>query len=203
VIASGAIGRHPAHPPSYPPSSPRDTAAEAYGVPAAELARIVRRAVQRASRGVEHDLDDAAQDALCRMLDDDRARFDGRRALVGFVALRARWTLADGRRRECRAGRLHARYLDEHVTTSPSPEDEAIAAEDAAARAALAADVARAVASLEPDARAVVMAHDLGGASLRVLAHQAGVNVSTLSRRRAAALAALETAVTLCGARHR
>jgi RNA polymerase sigma factor (sigma-70 family) len=171
--------------------------ADTYGVPAAELARLVRRAVQRASCGVEHDLDDAAQDALCRILDDDRARFDGGRGVVGFVALRARWTLADGRRRECRAGRLHARYLDEQATTAPSPEDEAIAAEDDAARAVHAADVARAVASLDPDARAIVIAHDLGGASLRVLARQAGVNVSTLSRRRTAALAAI---VALCGA---
>jgi RNA polymerase sigma factor (sigma-70 family) len=167
-------------------------------VPAAELARIVRRAVRRASRRVEHDLEDAAQDALCRILDDDRVRFDGRRALVGFVALRARWTLADGRRRECRAARLHARYLDEAATTAPSPEDEAIAAEDAMARATTAAAVGRAIEALDPDARAIVMAHDLGGVSLRVLARTAGVNVSTISRRRAAALAAI---VALCGAR--
>jgi RNA polymerase sigma factor (sigma-70 family) len=172
-------------------------------VPAAELAQIVRRAVRRASRGVEHDLEDAAQDALCRILDDDRVRFDGRRALVGFVALRARWTLADGRRRECRAGRLHARYLDEAATTAPSPEEGAIAAEDDAARAEKASDVARAIASLDPDARAIVMAHDLGGTSLRVLARAAGVNVSTLSRRRTAALATLAEAVTNGGGHYR
>jgi RNA polymerase sigma factor (sigma-70 family) len=167
-------------------------------VPAAELAQIVGQAVRRACRGVDHDLEDAAQDALCRILDDDHARFDGRRAIVGFVALRARWTLADGRRRECRAGRLHARYLDEQPTTAPSPEDEAIAAEDDAAEQARAADVARAIDALDRDARAIVMAHDLGGASLRDLARAAGVNVSTLSRRRSAALAAI---VALCGAR--
>ena len=199
----GRGGAEGAHPPSHPPSGPRDTAAETYGVPAAELAQIVRRAVRRASRGVEHDLEDAAQDALCRILDDDRVRFDGRRALVGFVALRARWTLADGRRRECRAGRLHARYLDEAATTAPSPEEGAIAAEDDAARAEKASDVARAIASLDPDARAIVMAHDLGGTSLRVLARAAGVNVSTLSRRRTAALATLAEAVTNGGGHYR
>jgi RNA polymerase sigma factor (sigma-70 family) len=152
---------------------------------------LVRERVRRASRGIGHDLDDAAQETLCRLL----ARFDGARAVAGFVALRARWTLVDGRRRQARQGRTDARYLEDLDVVTPSPEVDVIAAADAAEHEHRVRAVAAALACLDDDARTLLVAHDVDGVSLRVLAASQGVNVSTLSRRRATAIGALARAM--------
>lgn len=176
------------HPPSHPPASFRDRVAEAFGVSADELVAIVRRMVRRASGGVTHDLDDAVQETLCRLLAVDAGRFDSTRALEGFVALRARWTLMDGRRRQGREGRALARHLANTEALTPSVEVDAIDSEEAAASAGTIAALAVAFDALPDDDRALLQAHDVDGASLRTLAGQMGVNVSTLSRRRRLAL---------------
>jgi RNA polymerase sigma factor (sigma-70 family) len=169
------------HPPSHPPSSPRDPIAEAFGLSAGDLVVMVQRMVRRASRGITHDLDDAAQETLCRLLEVDAARFDGRRAVTGFVAMRARWTLRDMRRREARRARLDAVDLARcprpvcppPEITDPSP------------------DLTPHLARLSDDDRALLQAHDVDGTSLRALAGQWGVSASTLCRRRAILLMSL------------
>lgn len=164
---------------------------DAFGVTAAELIVIVRRMVRRASGGVTHDLEDAVQETLCRLLTADVHRVDPTRNVAGFVALRARWTLADGRRREARQGRADARFVGGLDAVARSPEDEAIAAENGREQARKATVATAALASLDAEARALVVAHDIDGVSLRTLATAAGVNVSTLSRRRVVALHAV------------
>jgi RNA polymerase sigma factor (sigma-70 family) len=143
---------------------------------------IVGRMVRRASRGVVHDLEDAAQETLCRLLEVDAYRFDSARTLEGFVATRATWTLRDMRRREARRGRLDAVDLARTAPTldhEPPPIGE------------IAPDLTPHLARLSAEDRALLQAHDVDGTSLRTLAGQWGVNVSTLSRRRAAALSSL------------
>lgn len=153
-----------------------------------ELVAIVRRMVRRASGGVSHDLDDAVQETLCRLLAVDAGRFDSTRALAGFVALRARWTLMDGRRRQGREGRALARHLASTEALTPSVEADALDDEEAAANAAAVGALAVAFDVLPEDDRALLQAHDVDGVSLRTLAGHMGVNVSTLSRRRGLAL---------------
>jgi RNA polymerase sigma factor (sigma-70 family) len=173
----------------------RDPVADTFGISAEALTALVARMVRRASGGVGHDLDDAAQDTLCRLLADDGARFDGARAVAGFVALRARWTLVDGRRRQARQGRADARYLEALDVETPSPEADVLAAADTADHEQRVRAVAAALACLDDDARSLLVAHDIDGVSLRVLAASQGVNVSTLSRRRATAIGALARAM--------
>jgi DNA-directed RNA polymerase specialized sigma24 family protein len=54
-------------------------------VSADELVAIVRRMVRRASGGVSHDLDDAVQETLCRLLALDAHTFGTTRAPEGDV----------------------------------------------------------------------------------------------------------------------
>jgi len=169
-------------PPAQPPSSFGDWTAEAFGVSAVELVAIVRRMVRLASGGVTHDLEDATQEALCRMLEVDAYRFDSTRALTGFVACRARWTLRDMRRKESRRGRLDAADLSRSSAPTEHPAPDVADAMP---------DLTHLLASLSADERAVLQAHDVEGTSLRSLARQWGVGVATLSRRRAKALSRL------------
>ena len=153
-----------------------------FGVSAGELVLIVRRTVRRASRGVTHDLDDAVQETLCRVLAIDAYRFDSTRAVEGFVAMRARWTLRDMRRRESRRGRLDAVDLARSVEPMASfPLDDATP------------DLTPHLARLSGADRALLMAHDVDGVTLTLLARQWGVSVATLSRQRSSALATLRS----------
>jgi RNA polymerase sigma factor (sigma-70 family) len=131
---------------------------------------------------VTHDLEDAAQETLCRLLEVDVFRFDSARALEGFVAVRARWTLRDMRRRAARRGRLDALDL---ARTAPTLDHGPPSIRE------IAPDLTPHLARLSAEDRALLQAHDVDGTSLRALAGQWGVNVSTLSRRRAAALSSL------------
>lgn len=170
------------HPPIHPPTSPRDPVADVFGVSAGELVAIVRRMVRRASGGVTHDLDDAVQETLCRVLAIDAYRFDSTRAVEGFVAMRARWTLRDMRRRESRRGRLDAVDLARSVEPmAPCPLDGATP------------DLTPHLARLSVADRALLMVHDVDGVSLTLLARQWGVSVATLSRQRSSALAILRS----------
>ena len=148
---------------------------------------MVGRVVRRASRGVVHDLEDAAQETLCRLLEVDAGRFDSTRALEGFVAVRARWTLRDMRRREARRGRLDALDLTRSAPTVDHGPPEGIGE--------IPPDLTPHLARLSAEDRALLQAHDVDGTTLRTLAGRWGVNVSTLSRRRAAALGTILTAL--------
>jgi RNA polymerase sigma factor (sigma-70 family) len=148
---------------------------------------IVGRMVRRASRGVVHDLEDAAQETLCRLLEVDAYRFDSARALEGFVATRATWTLRDMRRREARRGRLDAVDL---ARTAPTLDHEPPSIGE------IAPDLTPHLARLSAEDRALLQAHDVDGTSLRTLAGQWGVNVSTLSRRRATVLRELRNGLS-------
>ena len=168
------------HPPTHPPTSPRDPVADVFGVSAGELVAIVRRMVRRASGGITHDVDDAVQETLCRVLAVDVYRFDSTRAVEGFIATRAGWTLRDMRRRESRRGRLDAVDLARSVEPMAPCGVEDVPP-----------DLAHHLASLSVADRALLMAHDVDGVSLTTLARQTGVSVATLSRRRSSALAIL------------
>ena len=146
---------------------------------------MVRRLVRRASRGVAHDLEDAAQETLCRLLEVDVYRFDSTRALEGFVAVRARWTLRDMRRREARRGRLDGLDLARTAPTLDHGPPSMLEPPP---------DLTPHLARLSPEDRALLQAHDGDGTSLRTLAGQWGVNVSTLSRRRSLAHQRLRSA---------
>ena len=162
-------------------TSPRDPVADVFGVSAGELVAIVRRMVRRASGGITHDLDDAVQETLCRVLAIDAYRFDSTRAVEGFVAMRARWTLRDMRRRESRRGRLDAVDLARSVEPMAPCAVEGVP------------DLTHHLASLSVADRALLMAHDVDGVSLTTLASQTGVSVATLSRPRSSALASLRS----------
>jgi DNA-directed RNA polymerase specialized sigma24 family protein len=135
--------------------------------------------VRRASGGITHDLDDAIQETLCRVLAIDAYRFDSTRPVEGFIAMRARWTLRDMRRREARRGRLDALDLARDAAPKEHPAPDV---PDPLP------DLTPHLASLSVADRALLIAHDIDGVSLTMLARQMGVTVSTLSRRRVAAL---------------
>ena len=135
----------------------------------AALVAIVRRMVRRASGGVTHDIDDAVQETLCRLVAVDAHRFDSTRALEGFVALRARWTLMDGRRRQGREGRALARHLANTEALTPSVELDAIDDEEAAANADTLA------------ALAVVRFHDLRHSAATLMLERNGGDLKAVS----------------------
>ncbi len=166
-----------------------------------ELIAIVRQQVRRVNRGRAHDEDDAVQETLARMLDVDANRFDeGRGTVEGLVSKRAVWTLRDMRRRQAAQGRLGGRFITDQADAGdldavPSAEAALTAAAADRARERQALAVRAAVAELERGPRTVIEACDLGGLSMRQLAQAEAVNVSTLSRRRAAGLQVLATSL--------
>lgn len=141
--------------------------------------------VQRSSRGIGHDLDDAVQETLLRMLTVDVARFDPAFGVAGFAATRAMWTVRDLRRREAARGRIDGRFVADAVANDePSPEAAHLARLDEADTASAVGTLRLALAELDDDTRAVIEAHDLHERPLRELARERGQNVSSLSRRR-------------------
>jgi RNA polymerase sigma factor (sigma-70 family) len=158
-----------------------------FGVTPAQLLALVERMVRRAAGGISHDVGDAVQETALRLLSTDVHRFNPALGLEGFIAKRAMWTLRDMRRREASRGRVEAQALPAEPTT-PASDELVAAAQQERLQTALAAVVAGALAELDEEARAVVEAHDLAGRPLRDLARAGGVNVSTLSRRRARGL---------------
>jgi len=166
-------------PPTGPPTSFRDPVGDVFGVSAVELVSIVRRMVRRASGGITHDVDDAVQETLCRVLAVDAYRFDSTRAVEGFIAMRAGWTLRDMRRQEARRGRLDALDLARDAAPREHPAPDVPDPTP---------DLTQHLASLSVADRALLMAHDVDGVTLTTLARQLGVSVATLSRRRTGAL---------------
>jgi RNA polymerase sigma factor (sigma-70 family) len=175
------------------------------GLPAGALVTLVRRLVWHACGGTTHDFNDAVQETLRRVLEVDAGRYDGTRPLAPFLALRARWTVRDLRRQEARRARLEAHAVSIGAPAvereaPPTPADVLEARERDSVRGAMVAKFPAALASLPDSQRAVLYGHDVGGRSLRALAKQEGVNVSTLSRRRALGLGRLRDAVLRLGA---
>ncbi len=147
--------------------------------------------VERVAGRVRHDLDDATQETLVRMLAVDADRFDPGFGIEGFAARRVMWTVRDMRRREAARGRTEARSANGANDDAPSPEVLHLARLEAAAAAAAARKLKIALGELPADVRGVIQRHDLQGRPLRELARQSGENVSSLSRRRERGLRSL------------